>query len=646
MKRIGIVTLTASLMSWASVAAQPSLTELLAQSPTYDSVILSPDGKSMAVAVYQDDKRSMLCIDRASGAVKSAFKLAGQDEVGEFFWANDTRLLVKINSRTAWEKQTHYYGEMYGVNCDGSDKELLFGYRRGNIRMSDNNQTRFAWSDIIHLIPDDPNHVLISSTPWTSDGASKSQIMLLDVNTAQLKPVDRAPIEYSTVLADRTGKPRVAMGITEKNTQMTYVAGDEPGQWQMDEQLSSIDNMVLQKMLPDGSGFYFSGRQQTDLINLYKYDFASKKISVVYQSKTVDATWIQFATDGEGIYAVRTDDGFPSYVLQDLDSEDTKIFRSLLQKFNGLNVTLTSRTRDGNLWVAKVSADNVPPTYYLLDRGQKSLKRLFDSRPELQGAKFAMTDPVEFKSADGLAIHGYLTKPLATTAKAPMVVLVHGGPYNVRDYWGFDTEVQMLAANGYQVLQVNYRGSEGYGQAFADAANLHWGDTVQQDIIAGAKWAVSQGLVDADNLCIMGGSFGGYSALQSASLAPEQFKCAIGVAGIYDLSLLTSKGDIRKVKYGENYLLNAIGDNKEQWQQFSPVAHAEKIKAKVLLIHGKHDERAPIEHAELMQKALEKADVPSELMVFDDETHGFYASSNQLLYFKKVLAFLDANLHK
>jgi dipeptidyl aminopeptidase/acylaminoacyl peptidase len=169
---------------------------------------------------------------------------------------------------------------------------------------------------------------------------------------------------------------------------------------------------------------------------------------------------------------------------------------------------------------------------------------------------------------------------------------------------------------------------------------------VQQDIIAGTRWAIAQGIATPGNICIMGGSFGAYSALQSASLAPELYKCAIGVAGVYDLTLLTKKGDITRLAYGESYLDGAIGKDEAQLKSYSPVYRAAQIKANVLLIHGEKDERAPLVHAELMEEALEDAGKQVKLSEYDDEAHGFYAEENQIRYFKEISQYLSSQLSK
>lgn len=622
---------------------KPDITTLLAQNPTYGDVKISPDGRYLAVIVFKDDKRQLLCLERESMKAVGGVKLVGHDEVGSFFWANHERLVMKVISRKPWEKEPNYYGELFGINCDGSQKKLLFGYRAKDTTTVNNNEGKRAWAELIHELPKDSKNILISSTSWSKSGDAKADVYKLDVYRGKMTKTGRAPIGYADILADSAGIPKVANGTDATFTQRVYLAGAD-GAWLENEALNQIEDFQALRMLPDQSGFYFYGRYQSDLAGLYQFHFADKRITPLYEPDKVDVTNALFSTDGESIYAARLDENYPSYLLLNKESPDTQVFRTLTEKFAGADVSLTSRTEDGRLRVVRVEAEQLSPVYFLHDNQTGKIDRLLDSRPHLRGIKLKETHPIEFNSTDKTLIRGYLTLGAAEGSAQPLVVLLHGGPYGVRDYWGFNSEVQMLAMSGYNVLQVNFRASEGYGAAFAAAAHHHWGDTVQQDIIAGTRWAISQGVAQQGNICIMGGSFGAYSALQSAALAPELYRCAIGVAGIYDLTLLTKKGDITRLAYGEAYLDRAIGQNEALLKSFSPVYLADKIKAKVLLIHGENDERAPLVHAELMQEALEEAGNPAILSEYDDEGHGFYAEENQIRYYQEVQQYLQTQL--
>ena len=628
-------------------AADPKadMATLFATNPAFADVKISPDGRYLAVIVFLDDKRQLLCLDRQTMQPVGGARMVGDDEVGEFFWANQQRIVMKINSRQPWEKEPKYYGELFGINCDGSQRKLLFGYRVNDESGSIRSRNKQAWADFIHRLPSEPNHILISSTQWSASGGAKADIFKMDVYTGKLTRTGKAPIGYASILADSSGIPKVANGVDDKYKQHVYIAAAD-GSWVESDVFNTVGNFIAQRMLPDQSGFYFSGRYKNDFTGLYQYHFADKRISAVYEPKNVDVSRALFSTDGESIYAARIDEGYPSYLLLNKESADTKVFRDLTEKFKGADVILTSQTEDGSLRVARVVADNLPTNFFLHDSKTGQITRLLDSRPQLRGVKLVPMQAFEFPSHDKTLVRGYATLGAAKGGSQPLVVLLHGGPYGVRDYWTYDSEVQMLASAGYNVIQINYRGSDGYGEKFADAANFQWGDAVQQDIIAGTRWAIAQGIATPGNICIMGGSFGAYSALQSASLAPELYKCAIGVAGVYDLTLLTKKGDITRLAYGESYLDGAIGKDEAQLKSYSPVYRAAQIKANVLLIHGEKDERAPLVHAELMEEALEDAGKQVELSEYDDEAHGFYAEENQIRYFKEISQYLSSQLSK
>ena len=257
----------------------------------------------------------------------------------------------------------------------------------------------------------------------------------------------------------------------------------------------------------------------------------------------------------------------------------------------------------------------------------------------------AATKPISFKARDGLTIHGYLTLPENQEAKnLPLVVMPHGGPHGPRDWWGFDPDAQLLANRGMAVLKVNFRGSGGYGRSFEHAGHKKWGAEIQYDIIDATKYVVAQGFADPNNICIMGASFGGYSALQSSIIEPDLFKCAIGVVGVYDLPLMFKEGDIAGRERGQRYLKQVLGEDQQQLKAYSPVFNIDKLKAPVLVVHGGDDQRAPIEQAESLISSLKQANHPYEYMLLENEGHGFYKPKHRTEYYKRVLAFLQQHL--
>jgi dipeptidyl aminopeptidase/acylaminoacyl peptidase len=203
--------------------------------------------------------------------------------------------------------------------------------------------------------------------------------------------------------------------------------------------------------------------------------------------------------------------------------------------------------------------------------------------------------------------------------------------------------VQLLASEGFAVLEVNYRGSGGYGEKYQEAGYLHWGDRIQQDIIDATRYSLAKGYADPKRVCSYGGSFGAFSALQSAILAPDLFRCAVGYAGVYDLTIMMSSGDISESRLGKGFVKTVLGTDEEALKRMSPAYNADKLKAKVFLIHGKQDKRAPIEHAERMKEALEKAGAKPAWLVESKEGHGFYDEAARERMYTQLVAFLHEN---
>lgn len=637
------------LFSTPSLAAAPDLPALLTKNPTLFDFKISPDGNYLAAKTYSNNKTALVFLDAKTLTMLSSLPMGGDLQVGEYQWVTDKRVIFKITALRPWEKEPVHTGELYGVNVDGSKKGLLFGYRAAEQQVGSNFKKRVArdaYGDFIDMVPDENNRVLIKSIPATSDGEAYPEVLAMDIYNGRTQSRGRLPTPLAEVVPGPNGRPRVAAGVNRNHQKEVFIraADSSSNDWEAmpSQQYGNTFNPIA--MTADNKSLYVIDNRQGGLDGVHKLNLDTGKYQEVYTDANVDVTETIQTTDERGVYGIRIDDGRPAYLLLTNEHAEAKIFKELLATFPGEKVDITSQTRDGHKWIVYVSSDVNPGTYYLYDNQKVSLSKLADVSPELAGTTLASVEPIQFAARDGLKIHGYLTKAPKPSAEKPMVVLVHGGPHFVRDSWEFNAEVQLLALSGYNVLQVNYRGSGGYGQAYQRAGYRQWGGLIQQDIIDGTQWAVSQGHAKAGNICLMGGSFGGYSAVQAATMAPDLYKCGVAVAGVYDLSIMGKEGDVPRVYFGQAYLNEVLGRDEAQLSQFSPTHQAGKLKAHLLIIHGARDERAPIEHAERLKAALDKAGKPYQWQIFDDETHGFYGEENQQKYFRMVQQYLGTQL--
>lgn len=630
----------------ASQHLDAAMIELLAKHPTITDVKVSPDGGHLALRISVDGRQALAFYEAASMKMVSLFRMQNPMQVGEFHWVNAERVVFKLSESLPWQREPVYYGELYGVNYDGSHNELLFGFRAGKKQTGTRLKQRegkSAWADFVFERANSKNNILLKATPSSEGGDRLPDLVAMNVYTGDLKSKGRAPIPYADVVADQQGEPRIASGLNEKYQREVFLKDLDTDQWQQMPKRSYGRYFSPIAITSDNLGLHVLDNYQQDITGIFEYRFADGSYKPVFTDKNVSVTHALLTADTKSVYAVRLDDGKPSYVLLN-QQQEAKVFRDLLETFPGHDVRITSKSIDGKKWVVAVSSDKSPETYYLYNHETVTLVKIADSRPELAGKTFATTEPVTFKSFDGLNIHGYWTQSPVQTEHKPTIVLVHGGPHGVRDYWGFDTELQFLALSGYNVLQVNFRGSGGYGYSFQQMGYRQWGDAIQKDIIAGTQWAIDQGKAKAGNICIMGTSFGGYSTVQAATLAPDLFKCGVAVAGVYDLSLLARKGDIQYLSFGKAYLHEAIGSDETQLQLYSPIHHVHKLKTHLLIAHGKKDERAPYIHAQRLQEALDKAGKPYQWLEFNDETHGFYDPENRAKFFLQLKAYFSKHL--
>jgi len=308
--------------------------------------------------------------------------------------------------------------------------------------------------------------------------------------------------------------------------------------------------------------------------------------------------------------------------------------------------SLGRRDMQDRRWIVSYESDDGPTHHYVYDRTTKAATLLFADRPKLEAFKLASMQPISFRSRDELTIHGYLTLPVGILAKnLPVVVLVHGGPWS-RDQWGYSGTVQWLANRGYGVLQVNYRGSTGYGRNFVIASFKEWGGKMHDDVVDGASWLIKEGIADPKRTAIMGASFGGYATLVGLTLTPEIF--AVGVSRV-GISSLLSFAKTRPSYWSPLRGMFALrmGDpvkDEEMLRSRSPLYFADRVQSPLLIAHGANDVRVVVAESEQMVERLRNANKPVDYFVYEDEGHGINRAENRHHFFAKAEEFLSKHL--
>lgn len=388
-----------------------------------------------------------------------------------------------------------------------------------------------------------------------------------------------------------------------------------------------------------------TNKGERNFSELVLFDPATMKETFVEKDpqNRVDFGYAAFSDKTNDLVATFYEDDKTRIVFKDKGFE--KDYNFVKARLGGTReLSFGSSTTDENLWIVSSFSDVDPGTVWLYNRKTKNLSTLYQVRDKLPREALAQMTPIRYKSSDGLEIPAYLTLPKGVEAKnLPLIVFPHGGPWS-RDSWGYSSYAQFLANRGYAVLQMNFRGSTGYGKKFLDAGNKQWGDLMQDDITWGVKHLVSQGIADEKRVGIMGGSYGGYATLAGVAFTPDLY--AAGVAIVAPSNMITLLEaippywePIRKMFYERMGNPNTK-EGLEQMKRQSPLFSADKIKTPLFVVQGANDPRVNKRESDQIVIALRDRNFPVEYMVAPDEGHGFARPVNNMAMIAKAEKFL------
>ncbi|MEO0854321.1 MAG: S9 family peptidase, partial [Cyanobacteria bacterium J06648_11] len=372
----------------------------------------------------------------------------------------------------------------------------------------------------------------------------------------------------------------------------------------------------------DGSTLYIIGTHDANAQRFIAINLATRTETVIAEDSQYDVGRIEIHPTERTIQAVSFYKDKEEWLI--LDESIQADFDTLARVRPG-QFAIASRTLADDKWLVTYLTDDGPVYYYQYDRDSKSAAYLFSNQPELENLDLAAMEPIEYQARDGMTIHGYLTLPVGIDAKdLPMVLFVHGGPW-ARDMWGLNPPVQWLANRGYAVLQVNFRGSTGYGKAFLNAGNRQWGRTMHDDLLDAVEWICDRGIADRAKVAIMGGSYGGYATLAGLTFTPDVFACGVDIVGPSNLLTL-----IRSVPpYWQPMMamfahrIGNIETEAEMLKERSPLFSVGRIESPLLIGQGAIDPRVKEAECDQIVEAMRKADMPVVYVLYPDEGHGF-----------------------
>ncbi len=636
--------LLASPLAAAAQTAKPYEIEDFIRKQKFVDIKISPTGEYYAATVRVERKTALAILRRSDNKLMASLSIPGdRTVVDDFWWVSADRVLISPAEKMGALEQPRLTGDLYAVNVDGSKGGILVGQNVQGEGAGTHIQPRKVEDVAAFLIDDLPGNdkdVIISVSPFTADPYTRVEKM--DVYTGRRMPITRAPVRNAGFLTDNAGNVRFASGEDNDLSKRLYYRTPDGNEWKLinDTRESGFAQYPLGFSVDDKL-VYLQVEQAQGPDAIIAWDIAADKKTEVFRDDNTDPSPIYVAGQ---LHGVRVVDGLPRTAFFDPQSAIAKLYRKLEKAFAGESVEITSMTADGKIALVLVDSDRNPGDFFIFDSTNNKAERLLGRKEWIDPQRVAVMKPVSFKARDGIDLQGYLTAPVGAEAKgAPLIVYIHGGPYGIYDIWGFDLDAQMLAAHGYAVLQVNYRGSGNHGHAFTLAGKREWGGKMQDDITDATRWAIQQGIADPARICLYGASYGGYASLMGVAKEPALYRCAAGYVGVYDLPTMHTDGDVRDRASGKTYIEEWIGP-KSEIGKASPNRLASQIKVPVFLAAGGEDERAPIQHTEMMEKALRNAGVPVEAVYYPTEGHGFYKLENEREFYGKLLSFFQKNL--
>lgn len=632
------------LVAAAQTAAKTPGLEDFIRMDRFHTVKISPKGTYIAATVPVDDKTVLVVLKPGESKPTAHFNLRGRTHVMDFVWANDERLLFTLGEKDGALEQPTPQGEIWGMNADGSQTKVLVGWKnsdRTSGRAGGKAALEPVAATLVDALDNDDDKAIIAvyrlGTQFTS--AEK-----MDVNSGSRIPVAQAPIENASFVSDRNGDVRFALGAKSDNYSKLYYRNDRKSEWTLvnDEAVSGAI-MVPLDFSQDNSVAYVRAEQKTGPDSVLAFDVATRQMVPVVRDDFVDPAGLIYGVGKDHPIGVQFNDPKPRFHYFDPQSDDARLHRSLQASFGGDVVVPASKVTSQGEVLLFTYSDRNPGDYFAFDVDSKQARHVISRRDWLDPMALGETRPFDFTARDGRKLQGFLTFPPGSAGRnLPMIVNPHGGPFGVSDEWSFGSERQMLAAHGYVVMQLNFRGSGGYGREHRLAGYKQWGRAMQDDLTDATRWAVKEGIADAGKVCIYGASYGGYASLMAVAKEPSLYRCAVGYVGVYDLPMMHRRGDIPQRLSGENFLKDALGT--EGLEETSPNRLASRIKVPVFLAAGGEDKRAPQDHSEAMERALREAGGQVETLYYPTEGHGFYKDEHRREYYTRLLAFLSRHL--
>ena len=610
-------------MSTASTVTQLIPRKVLFGNPVKTNPKISPDGKRMAYLAPVNNVLNVWV-----GAVDSNdYQPVTQDTdrgVRFYFWAADNKHILYIQDIGGNENW-----RLYATNLETKETRDLTPFENVQVQIIDRDK---------HF----PHELLIG---MNKENPQVHDVYHLDLNSGELTRVAENPGNIAGWVVDTQFKVRGAVVATPDGGNELIVRDNEQSEWRNILTWGPDDalNSGPVGFTHDGQSLYLEDSRNVNAGRLIKFHIANGEFSVIAEDPHYDVGNVMIHPDTYEVQAVAFNKDRVEWTVLD---ESIRLDFDRIREIHQGDFSIISRDDADNTWIIAFTVDNGPVPFYAYDRKSQSASFLFDNQPDLNNYTLAHVEPISFTSRDGLSVHGYLTLPVGEQkTNLPMILNVHGGPW-ARNAWGYNPEAQWLANRGYACLQINFRGSTGYGKDFLNAGDKEWGRNMHNDLVDGVNWAIQRGIADPKKVAIYGGSYGGYAALVGATFTPDLFCCAVDIVGPSNLITL-----IKTIPpYWSTFLATfhkRVGnpDTEEEFlKSRSPLFKVDQIKIPMLIAQGANDPRVKQAESEQIVEAMKSKGINYEYMLFPDEGHGFAKPENRLKFYAAAEKFLAQHL--
>jgi dipeptidyl aminopeptidase/acylaminoacyl peptidase len=598
--------------------------ELLLGNPERWQPTLSPDGKRMAwLAPDTNQVRQVWVCTRGT---------------------NDDRCVTADRSRGisfygwAWDSKTIIYIQ----DSDGDENYHLFAVDLETTNVRDLTAWQGVRCEFVASHQNHPDELLVA---LNVRDRRNMDVWRLNLITGAATLDTKNPGDVLGWIADDDFVVRVATAITSQGAYEVRVRDSGTAVWRAFVSPGLSDDVWALGFSKDGIELFLKSSIDSETVRVVAKNLTTATEREIARDAELDAEGVMLHPIRRTIEAVAFEPGRRRWNV--VDPAIASDFDALAKVSDG-DFSILSRDAEDKIWIVLFEGDRLPHKYFLWDRDARQASLLFSSQPKLDDYQLSATRSVRIRARDGMEIPAYLTTPAGSAAgRLPMVLFVHGGPW-ARDYWGFNSWIQLLANRGYAVLQPNYRGSTGYGKKYLHAGDLQWGRAMQDDLTDAVKWAIAEGIAEADRIAIFGGSYGGYAALAGATFTPDLYRCAVDLVGPSSLFTLLASFpaywtpiiSLFKTRMGDP---DKPGDH-EMLRSASPLFSADRIRIPLLIAQGANDPRVTQIESEQIVAAIEKNRGTVEYLLYPDEGHGFVRPANNMDFMARAEKFLARHL--